>query len=116
MKRNFFILSIVLSVFLSSCTTTLKSTQMQMSPVSPVLNIGSDKYDIIGAVEGTGTGITFEMAKDAAIGAAVTSKPDADALIFPKFETSAVIPLGLMVYLKAPVYTVVCKAKAIKLK
>ena len=117
MKKSVLIMSFAALLFLGSCSVTSKYSTMQMSPVSPVLNIGSDRYDIIGSVEGVGVGMTFEIAQSAAIGAAISSKPDADALIFPKFEVSSKLPtFKFMSFLSPPEYTVNCKAKAIKLK
>lgn len=114
MKKKLIFLSLSASLFLVSCTTTNYSA-MQISPVTPVLNINPEQYEIIGIVEGTGIAGTYEAAKDAAIGAAVASNKDADALMLPKFEVKKTEPK--IPFFKGYItYEVKCIARAVKLK
>jgi len=114
MKQLLFALG---ALWLINCTTTQRFTSMNILPVSPVLSIGSEKYDIIGNVQGTGKGLTYEIAKDAAVGAAVLSNKDADAIILPRFETTyRSFTFPLLNYFFPPEYTVICRARGIKLK
>jgi len=111
------IIGVVCLAWLASCTTSRQMTTIQVLPVQPVLNIGTEKYEIIGEVRGTGTAATYEMARDAAMGAAVLSNKEADALILPRFEaTYTEFALPFLNALFPPKYTVVCRAKAIKLR
>jgi len=118
MRKNVLIISfaLVFVLFLGSCVSTTKFTAMQVSPITPTLNINPDQYTILGEVTGVGEGITYDQAKDAAIGNAIETNSNADALILPKFEaevTTTQIP-----YIGKPAYhyKVTCKAKAVKIK
>ncbi len=113
-KINLFILVFLVLSFTSCSKAITNFTSLQVSPITPTLVISSEQYDIIGEVSGTGTGGTYDLAKDAALGAAINAAPSADALILPKFETELTTEYRLFSVLKS--YKVTCKAKAVKLK
>ncbi len=99
----------------TSCSKSITNfTSLQVSPITPTLVISSDQYEIIGEVSGTGFGGTYDLAKDAALGSAISAAPSADALILPKFEAEVTTQRSLFSVTKT--YKVTCKAKAVKLK
>jgi hypothetical protein len=113
-KAHLFILIFVILSFTSCSKSVTNFTSLQVSPITPTLVISSDQYEIIGEVSGTGLGGTYDLAKDAALGAAINAAPQADALILPKFETEVTTQYNLFSVTKS--YKVTCKAKAVKLK
>ena len=113
-KAHLFILVFLVISFTSCAKLTTNFTSLQVSPITPTLVISSDQYEIIGEVQGIGTGTTYDLAKDAALGAAINAAPQADALILPKFETELTTQQRLFNVDRT--YKVTCKAKAVKLK
>lgn len=115
MKKIYvFILASVIICFTSCSKSITNFTSLQVSPITPTLVISSDQYQLIGQVTGVGTGGTYDLAKDAALGAAMNATPEADALILPKFEAEVTTEYRLFSVRKS--YKVTCKAKAVKLK